>query len=309
MDEIKNKIEDISKSLGFDLIKFTKYEKLESEIKLFKNYIEKNFHADMKWMENSLDKREDPKLIFPEVKSVIVMASSYNFGISHLKDKNFGKIARYAWGRDYHKVLDKRTKIFRQSLSEIGVNSKFYTDTGPCLDRQWAVKSGLGWQGKNGMVINRNLGSYFFITVGFLDLEVSSDKIHRDYCGECTKCIQACPTNAIIQDKVVDSNKCISYWTIENRDDSFPDFISKNQHNWVFGCDICQEVCPWNNHRNLISKELDFLPRNNETSLNLDNINQMNEEEFSIRFMSSPVKRTKLKGLKRNAKEIRDNSI
>lgn len=306
MNEIKNKIEDISKSLGFDLIKFTKYEKLESEIELFKNYIENHFHADMKWMENNIEKREDPKLVFHDVKSVIVMASSYNFGISHLKDKNYGKVARYAWGRDYHKVLDKRTKKFRQALNEIGVNSKFYTDTGPCLDRQWAVKAGLGWQGKNGMVINKNLGSYFFITVGFLDIELSSDTIHRDYCGECTKCIKACPTDAIIQDKVVDSNKCISYWTIENRDDSFPQNISKNQENWLFGCDICQEVCPWNNHRNLISKELDFLPRNNETSLSLDSIGEMNEDEFSIRFMSSPIKRTKLKGLKRNAFEIKE---
>ena len=308
MENLRKSIEDIAYSLGFDLVKFTKYEKLETEIGYFKDFIANNYHVDMRWMENNIDRREDPKIIFPEIKSIIVMASSYNFGISHIDSDGYGKISRYAWGRDYHKITDKRNKQFRIQLEAIGVKSKFYTDTGPCMDKQWAVKAGLGWQGKNGLVINKKLGSYFFISVGFLDVEIESDKPYQDFCGECTKCIQACPTDAIIRDKVVDANRCLSYWTIENRDEEFPEHISKNLNNWIFGCDICQQVCPWNNHRNLISKEFDFLPRKNETSVNLKEILEMEEETFEIRFMSSPVKRTKLKGMKRNSNEILKNN-
>jgi len=259
----------------------------------------------MSWMDKGIDKREDPKLIFTDIKSVMVLASSYNYGISHLESNEFGKISRYAWGRDYHKVLDKRARKFRIALEKIGINSKFYSDTGPCMDKQWAVKAGLGWQGKNGLVINKKLGSYFFITVAFLDIDISEDKPYQDFCGECSKCITACPTDAIISNKIVDANKCISYWTIENRDEKFPEEISKNLNNWVFGCDICQEVCPWNNHRNIISKELSFLPRNNETVLEYEQVKNMNQEEFEIRFLSSPIKRTKLSGLKRNFEELK----
>lgn len=302
--DIKSKITQIASDLGFDLIKFAKYDKLSKEIEYFKSFLAKNYNVDMLWMESNVEKREDPQLIFPEIKSVIVMASSYNFGISHIETDGFGKISRYAWGRDYHKILDKRNKKFRTELETLGIKSKFYTDTGPCLDKQWAVRSGLGWQGKNGLVINRSLGSYFFISVGFLNIEIPADKPYRDYCGECTKCIDACPTNAIIENKVVDANKCLSYWTIENRDEKLPKHISENLNNWIFGCDICQQVCPWNNHRNLISKELDFLPRNNEVSIKLEDLVNMEEEEFSIRFMSSPVKRTKLSGMKRNSLEV-----
>lgn len=263
----------------------------------------------MLWLSNNLEKRNDVKLIFPETKTIIVLATSYNFGISHIDKKKYGKISRYAWGKDYHKLLDKRAKKLRLQLKELGINSKFYTDTGPILDKQWGVKSGLGWQGKNGLLINKNLGSYFFITVGFLDIEIESDKPHQDYCGLCTKCISACPTGAIIQDKVVDSNKCISYWTIESRAESFPNEISENLNNWLFGCDICQEVCPWNNHKNLISSTFEFLPRNNEPSLELVKLVSIEDEEFNIRFQSSPIKRTKLTGIKRNSKEIILNSI
>lgn len=263
----------------------------------------------MKWLESNLDKRKDVRLIFPDTQSIIALASSYNFGINHLENhnsesQNYGKISRYAWGKDYHKVIDKKTKKLRIKLKELGINSKFYTDTGPCLDKQWAVKSGLGWQGKNGLILNKQLGSYFFITIGFLDKAIKADKPYSDFCGNCTKCISACPTNAIVKDKIVDSNKCISYWTIENRDENFPKDISDNLNDWIFGCDICQEVCPWNNHKNLLSNEFDFLPKNNETFLNLEKVKKLDEEEFNFRFQSSPIKRTKLSGLKRNSKEL-----
>jgi epoxyqueuosine reductase len=270
----------------------------------FTEYIKNQYHADMQWLSNNLEKRKDVRLIFPDTKTIIALATSYNFGISHIDSHDYGKLSRYAWGRDYHKILDKKTKKIRLKFEELGINSKFYTDTGPTLDKQWGVKSGLGWQGKNGLLLNKKLGSYFFITIGFLDIEIEADKPYSDYCGACTKCIRACPTDAIIQDKVVDSNKCISYWTIESKAESFPAEIAENLNNWLFGCDICQEVCPWNNHKNLISSSLEFLPRENESSIDLEKLLSIEDEEFNIRFQSSPIKRTKISGLKRNSKEI-----
>jgi epoxyqueuosine reductase len=259
----------------------------------------------MHWLGRSNDKREDVKLVFENVKSIIVLATSYNLGIHHLPNIKEGKISRYAWGRDYHKVLDKKTRKLRLRLKDLGIDAKFYTDTGPCMDKQWAVEAGLGWQGKNGLVLNKKLGSYFFISVGFLDTAIEEDKPYQDFCGACTKCISACPTGAIIQDKVVDANKCISYWTIESTTDKFPKEISDNLNNWAFGCDICQEVCPWNNHKNKLSQEFNFLPKENETTFDYEKIKNMTEEEFNIRYLSTPMKRTKLSGIKRNMEEIR----
>ena len=178
---------------------------------------------------------------------------------------------------------------------------KHYTDTGPVLEKAWAVRAGLGWQGKNSLLLNSNLGSYCFISVIITDLNLEPDTKQSDHCGTCSACITACPTDAIIQPKVVDSRKCISYWTIEAKPDlTIPDDITEKLNGWLFGCDICQEVCPWNG-KIKPTVNINFEPRDNQTELDLKSVGEMDEESFRIRFRNSPLKRTKLKGLQRNA--------
>lgn len=308
LDEIKDQIKKEAFELGFTEISFTPIEELTKEIQSYQEWIDDSNHADMLWMEKNIDKREDPRKLLPEAKSVIVLLTNYNTEETPQDKEGYGKIARYARGKDYHNVIGKRLKKLSRKINE-NFNSKtrHYVDTGPVLERQWAVKAGLGWQGKNTLLLNRKLGSYFFISVIFTELEFDYPKLISDHCGKCNKCIDACPTNAITPYKV-DARKCISYWTIESKEDEIEKNISKNQNNWIFGCDICQEVCPWNNHRVPLTQDPSFLPRNNKSELELKSILNMQEEEFSIRFQNSPIKRPKLKGMKRNAKSIVNNS-
>lgn len=307
--QIKNALTDKAKELGFQELKVADYVLLDDEVRHYNDWIESGYNATMGWMERNIDKRLDVKLILSSAKSIITLAHSYFTDNIHPTEiiGDTGKISRYAWGSDYHEILNDKIIKLENELKSMApdVQIKSYIDTGPVLEKQWAVRSGLGWQGKNGLILNKNFGSYFFIAVMITNLDLPSDNQVKDYCGTCTKCITACPTNAIIADKVIDSNKCLSYWTIEAKPDKeIPREIASNAKNWIFGCDICQEVCPWNKIKPIPTKDSAFQSRIENGILTADEIENLSPEEFSKKFKKSPVKRLKLAGLKRNARDI-----
>lgn len=297
---IKNRIKEQAVSLGFLEMKVAKYEILINEIQNYSKWIKSGYNATMKWMEKNIDKRMNLRNVLDNAQSVLVFSHSYFTGIDHT-DNNY-KISRYAWGDDYHIILLEKLKKIENFLISFFPNckTKSYVDTGPILEKQWAVRSGLGWQGKNSLILNKDYGSYFFIGIIITDLIFQNDEVVDDKCGTCTKCINACPTNAIIDDKVIDSNKCISYWTIEAKHDvAIPLEIRNNINGWAFGCDICQEVCPWNKNKPKLTTEESFLPRYG-TNFNSEELKKMSNEEFNLKYKNSPIKRTKLKGILRN---------
>ncbi len=293
---------DAAKNLGFALVGFAKAEKLESESERLQYWLDNRFHAAMNYMSNNSEKRYDIKNILPSAKSVISLAMNYYTEHQHSNKNNFGKISRYAWGKDYHLIIWKKLdELIAQLKKE---DDKFeatsYIDTGPVMDKAWAVRAGIGWLGKHSNVINQNFGSWFFIANIFTNVEFEYSSPIADHCGSCTACIDACPTNAIVSDFVVDANKCISYQTIENKGEIDPR-LSGKFNNWIFGCDICQDVCPWNKKFSQPTSEEEFRPRNGEVELSLDEVEEITQDFFSARFKDSPIKRTKLKGLQRNA--------
>lgn len=231
------------------------------------------------------------------------MGLIYNTPFDHSNNNELGKVSRYAWGKDYHLIIWEKLDLLENELKSIDPNFKSvsYVDTGPVMDKVWAVKAGLGWMGKHTNIINREIGSWFFIANIICNYEFEYSYTIPDYCGDCTACIDACPTDAIVQPYVVDSNKCISYQTIENKNE-IPVELKGKFENWLFGCDICQEVCPWNKKFSITTSLTDFYPRQKEFTYS--EIMQMDEETFKNDFADSPVKRTKLSGLKRNAKFI-----
>lgn len=275
----------------------------------FAKWLSKSSHADMHWLAENSEKRLDPKKVMPNVRSVVSLALVYNTPHKHSNDKSKGKISRYAWGRDYHLVIrEKLEKLIAQLQAEFpGSNWKGWVDTGPTMDKYWAARSGVGWQGKHTNVLTKGLGSYFFLATLFTDLELEPDSPARDMCGKCTRCIDACPTQAIVQPYLLDSNRCLSYWAIEYRGEKIPDEITAKLNGYLFGCDICQEVCPYNKTP-VFTSENDFLPYFSETELNLATVAKMNQSEFSARFAKSAVKRAKHSGLVRNAKALIKNT-
>lgn len=297
---------ELAKSLGFDLIGFAKPEILNDEILLYENWLKNNFHSGMDYMTKNLDKKKDIGKILPEVKSVISLGLNYfkDYDYSDLP-LNSGKVSRYAWGKDYHIIIDEMLKRLVDELKKIEKEFKAisYVDTGPVLDKVWAVKAGIGWMGKHTNIINRKIGSWFFIGNIFCNYQFDYSEQENDFCGSCNACIDACPTNAIIVPFVVDSNKCISYQTIENKN-AIPIELKNKFDNWGFGCDICQDVCPWNKSFATESNLTEFEPINKY--LKLDEIEQMTEDEFNSRFKHSPIKRSKLKGIKRNLSHLFD---
>jgi len=279
---------------------------VDVEIKArFAEWLSKGFSADMSWMEENAEKRVDPKKVMPEARSVVSLALIYNTPFRHSNDPSKGKISRYAWGRDYHLVIQvKLKKLIANLQTEFpGSDWKGWVDTGPTMDKYWAARSGVGWQGKHTNVLTKEIGSYFFLATLFTDLALEPDAPARDMCGKCTRCIEACPTQAIVQPYLLDSNRCLSYWTIEYRGEQIPSEISEKMNGWLFGCDICQEVCPYN-QKPLFSSEEDFLPYFDEPELNLKTAAEMNQTEFSRRFSKSTVKRAKRSGVVRNAKQL-----
>jgi epoxyqueuosine reductase len=294
-----------AKLIGFDLIGFAKADTLEKESEQLRIWLDKNYQAGMGYMERNFDKRKDVKQVLPDAKSVISLGLNYYTHNQYSNNKNKGKVSRYAWGKDYHLVIWAMLNELEEELKKIAPDfeSISYVDTGPVMDKAWAVRAGIGWLGKHTNVINREIGSWFFIANIITDYEFEYSNPIPDFCGSCTACIDACPTNAIVQEYVLDSNKCISYLTIENKGEISEEFRDKFD-NWLFGCDICQDVCPWNQKFPVETLIKDFQPLNKE--LHLDEVEEMNEEEFREQFKNSPVKRAKLSGLKRNASFLKE---
>ncbi len=300
---IDNKIViKLAKDYGFDLVGFSEAAQLDEEVKRLNEWLNAGYHAGMDYMQKNLSKRKNVKEILPSAKSVISLGMNYYTPDKHSNEENKGKVSRYAWGKDYHLIIwEKLDKIVSDLKNiESSFEAVSYVDTGPVMDKAWAVRSGLGWLGKHTNVINRDIGSWFFIANIICNWEFSYSIPIEDFCGSCSACIDACPTNAIIKEYVIDSNKCISYLTIENKDKIHEEFIGKFD-SWIFGCDICQDVCPWNIKFSVPTAEAEFKPKSNNKELDLDEVINMSDDEFKQRFAQSPIKRAKLEGLKRNA--------
>lgn len=301
MSKLTNKIViDEAKRLGFDLVGFAQAKLLDEEIFKLEKWLENGYQASMHYMEKNLHKRKNVKQILPEAKSVISLALNYYTPEFYSDKKDKGKISRYAWGKDYHLIIWQKLSELESILKNIEpeFESLSYVDTGPVMDKVWAVNSGIGWMGKHTNVINPEIGSWFFIATKITNYEFEYSEIIADHCGTCTACIDACPTDAIVGDYVVDANKCISYQTIENKEE-IPRDLKGKFDNWVFGCDICQDVCPWNQKFSVVTSEKEFSPYYKE--LTYKEVLKMDNITFRERFAESPIKRTKLKGLKRNA--------
>ena len=289
--------------LGFSFCGISKAEFLEEEAPRLEKWLNQKMHGEMQYMENHFDKRLDPTKLVEGSKSVISLM--YNYYPSKEQRTDSYKISRYAYGQDYHQVIKTKLKEMVQYINdEIGaINARIFVDSAPVLDRAWAKKSGLGWIGKNSMLIHPKQGSYFFLAEIILDLELAYDNEIKDYCGTCTACIDACPTEAILPDKVVNGSKCISYFTIELKDEILPNEVKGKFNDWMFGCDICQEVCPWNRFSEPHNEPL-FNPNDKLLNYSKKEWKELTEEIYQEMFKKSAVKRTKFKGLKRNIKFV-----
>jgi epoxyqueuosine reductase len=285
--------------LGFSFCGISKSEFLEEEAPRLEKWLNQNMHGEMQYMENHFDKRLDPTLLVEGSKSVISLLFNY-YPEKEQRNDTF-KVSKYAYGEDYHFVIkDKLKDIVHFIADEIGeIDARVFVDSAPVLDRAWAKKSGLGWIGKNGMLINKEQGSFFFLAEIILDLELDYDNPMSDHCGTCTACVDACPTEAILPNKVVDGSKCISYFTIELKDKILPKEVKGKFNDWVFGCDICQDVCPWNRF-SLVNNEPKFQPNEMLLNFSKNEWKELTEEIFQEIFKKSAVKRAKFKGLKRN---------
>ncbi len=283
--------------LGFDYCGISKAEKLEGEEPKLEAWLSKGFHGKMAYMDNHFDLRLDPTKLVSGAKSVVSLSYNYYPG---QEDNSKYKIAKYAFGRDYHFVIkDKLKTFFNYLIENIGdINGRVFVDSAPVMERQWAAKSGLGWIGKNTLLINKNQGSFFFLAELIIDLELEYDGPIKDYCGTCTKCLDACPTDAFVDEGILDSSKCISYLTIELKKAIPKEFIGKFD-NWIFGCDICQDVCPWNRFSKK-HKEPAFIKGKGVDDLTKGNWEEITEEIFKKVLKDSPIKRTKYQGLMRN---------
>lgn len=300
-----NIVKRTAQKLGFDFCGISKAEFLKEEAPRLEAWLKKGNHGEMHYMENHFDKRLDPSKLVPGAKSVVSLLYNYypEKDLAEEQPENL-KVAKYAYGQDYHFVIKDRLKTFMAVLKEeIGdVEGRVFVDSAPVMERQWAEKSGLGWLGKNTLLINKGQGSYFFLAELIIDLELEPDGPIKDYCGTCTRCIDACPTDAITPYEV-DANKCISYLTIELKD-QIPASFEGKMDNWVFGCDICQEVCPWNRFSKSHSEPA-FHPKNELLELFNNNWQDLTEEVFRSVFKGSAVKRTKFEGLKRNIEKAK----
>jgi len=293
-------IKDEAKRLGFLSCGISKAGFLEKEAPRLENWLNNNRNGQMAYMENHFDKRLDPTLLVDDGKSVISLLLNYYPEVSQ-NDASF-KISKYAYGQDYHFVIKDKLKEFLHSIQEnIGdVSGRAFVDSAPVLDKAWAAKSGLGWIGKNSNLITQKVGSFYFIAELIIDLDLEYDHAVTDHCGSCTACIDACPTQAIVAPYIVDGSKCISYYTIELKE-NLPNEMKGKFDEWMFGCDTCQDVCPWNRFSKPHSEPL-FNPNPELLSFSKKDWIEITEETFKLVFKNSPIKRTKFDGLKRNIK-------
>ncbi len=295
-------IKSIALELGFDEVGIAKAESLSDDAVRLEKWLKAGHHGEMRYMENHFELRIDPRKLFPGAKSVITFL--YNYYPEQLQAESVPKIAKYAYGKDYHTIIrSKLNELLFRIRDSIGqIEGRGFVDSAPVLERSWAAKSGLGWVGKNGNLINKKKGSFFFIATLITDLELTPDNpLVQDYCGTCTKCIDACPTQAILPDKTLQANQCISYFTIELKTPDLPESLSEKASNWVFGCDICQDVCPWNRFSKH-HKHIELEAYKEILSFTINDWMQLEESSFNRIFRDSPMKRTKWKGMVRNLK-------
>ncbi len=293
-------IKNLAHTLGFEHCGIAKAKFLDEDAKRLEDWLSKGMHGKMSYMENHFDLRVDPTKLVPGAKSVITLL--YNYHPEEKQRTDAPQIAKYAYGEDYHIFIRKKLNIFFQQIKDrIGdVHGRGFVDSAPVLERSWAQRAGLGWVGKNGNLINRKIGSFFFIASLIIDVELDYDLSHaHDFCGTCTKCIDSCPTEAILPGKQINAAKCISYYTIELKDLIMPKDAEGRLQNWMFGCDICQDVCPWNKF-STAKKSADIAPISAVLNLSTKEWEELSEESFNTIFKNSPLKRTKWTGIKRN---------
>lgn len=293
-------IKDEARRLGFEFVGISQARFLEEEAPRLEQWLNKNMHGQMAYMANHFDMRLDPRLLVPGAKSVISLLLNYFPDENAKQPEGAPRVSKYAYGEDYHKVIKRKLKSLINYIKEnIGdVDGRAFVDSAPVLDRAWAKNSGLGWIGKNSNLINPKAGSFFFIAELIIDLELEYDGPIKDYCGTCTRCIDACPTQAIVAPQVVDGSKCISYFTIELRD-AIPQSEKGKFDNWVFGCDVCQDVCPWNRFSKP-TQVADFTPNAEMLAMDTRHWQELTEEVFERVFTKTALKRAAYNGLKRN---------
>ena len=297
-------IKMLATQAGFQYCGIARAVFLEDDARRLEAWIGKGMHGSMGYMEKNFDLRVDPCKLVPGAKSVITLL--LNYYPEEKQNADAPKISKYAWGKDYHEVIkQKLNELLANARNLIGeINGRGFVDSAPVLERTWAQRSGLGWVGKNGNLINKQNGSFFFIATLITDLELEYDDLFaKDYCGSCTRCIDACPTDAILPDKIVDGSKCISYFTIELKDMLLPETMKGKFDNWAFGCDICQDVCPWNRFSKP-NTVIEFAPIPEVLNLSTKEWNELTEERFKKIFAASPLRRTKYSGIRRNLKFI-----
>ena len=303
---LANQIKERALFEGFNKVGIVGASSLADEGRRLREWLARGYHGEMGWMSRDVEKRINPREIFPQARSVVVVALNYYTPHQHQQNPGTGKVSRYAWGDDYHDVV--KTKLasllswIREQHSE--AEGKICVDIQPTMDKAWAVRAGLGWIGKHSNVITPEHGSWVFIGELLLNLELDHDtEIIEDHCGTCTLCIDACPTAAITEPYVVDSNKCLSYATIELRASELPQDVESKLSGWLYGCDICQDVCPWNRFETLTDEER-FAPREGNVNAELRDILELTPETYAERFRGSAMKRAKLSGLQRNARAL-----
>ncbi|MBE9120772.1 tRNA epoxyqueuosine(34) reductase QueG [Tychonema sp. LEGE 07199] len=315
----RDRIQQKALELGFHKVGIASADAdVDIEKQRLQAWLDKGYEADMAWMANP--KRSDIRSLMPEVKSLICVA--INYYTPHQRPEKsllaggdgaaleYAKISRYGWGRDYHRILHKKLKVlvnWVRSQSE-GIEARYYADTGPVQDKMWAQRAGIGWIAKNGNLISREYGSWVFLGEILTNLELAPDAPHTEHCGSCTRCIDACPTAAITEPFVVNADRCIAYHTIENRAEKLPDEIASNLQGWVAGCDICQDVCPWNQRFAKPTDVTEFEPYPENIAPTLAELADISDEEWNRRFTASALRRIKPEMLRRNAKANQINS-
>lgn len=292
-------VKSLARELGFMDCRLAQAERLDREADFLEKWLSLGYHGKMGYMENHFTKRVDPRALVPGARSVIVL--SYNYYPAAKQNPDAPQISKYAYGQDYHKVIKGKLKTFLSTLNErFGeVHGRGFVDSAPVLEKAWAARSGLGWMGKHTNVLSKQKGSFFFLAVLIVDLELAADDAVKDHCGSCTACIHACPTDAIVDPYMLDASKCISYFTIELRDNELPKEHEGQFQNWMFGCDICQDVCPWNRFSKP-HNEPAFEPHQELLDMSKSDWEALKLEQFEVLFSKSAVKRTGYRGLTRN---------
>lgn len=304
---ISARIKEAARGVGFHQAGVVRATELTNERAHLEEWLRRKFHARMEWMARDVWRRTDPRALLPSVRSVVVVALNYHTAHQHAQDQS-GKISRYAWGDDYHDVMGEKLGALLAWIKEQWpeTEGKICVDAQPTMDKAWAVRAGLGWIGKHSNVITREYGSWVFLGELLLSLETDADPCAvpiGDHCGTCTLCLDACPTGAITEARVVDATRCISYATIELRDEHLPSAVTENLNGWLYGCDDCQTICPWNRFEKP-TDETRFAPRADEIALDPRHVLTLTPDAYAARFRRSPIKRAKLSGLKRNARAL-----